>query len=124
MIVQLMVGFLCGVLMIKWFPITFPINPSELFVSFVFHPLEFFAACIMFIIGFIMNGKIIKRIAMVLIEAVKQRNLPSLEICLGVVLLVIQVFLLKEGFWQTLALLSFSFVYGMISIDFRKEKTL
>lgn len=119
-----MLGFICGILMIKWFPLTFPIEASELFVSFVFHPLEFFAACLMFIIGIIVNGKIIKSMITILVTAVNKRNIPFQKFALGIVLLVVYAALLKEGFWQTLALLSFSIAYGIISLDFRKEKTL
>ncbi|WP_147533814.1 hypothetical protein [Bacillus marasmi] len=124
MIFQLLVGYFCGLLMIKWLPLTFPIDASELFVSFVFNPLEFFAACIMFILGIIVNGNIIKGLMTTFIEALKRRNVPSFQQCLSVSVVFIYLFLLKEGFWQTLALICFSVVYGMISFDFRKEKTL
>jgi hypothetical protein len=119
---QLIFGFICGLLLIKWVPLPFPFSASELFVSFVLNPLKFFAAAVVFIIGIIMNGKLLKYIFTMTAKVLKNKTntVVQLIFCYGVIINFI--ILLKIGIWQTTSLLCFSILYGMISLDYKETE--
>jgi hypothetical protein len=121
-ICQLIMGFICGLLVIRWIPLSFPVDITNLFVQFILNPLEFFAASLVFIIGIVMNGNVIHSI-ITMTFVLKNKNSFSLAqwfVSFGVIFNFI--LLMNEGLWQAVMLLIFSIVYGMISIDFQKVK--
>ncbi|MGJ7919955.1 hypothetical protein [Neobacillus sp. LXY-4] len=121
-ICQLICGLICGFLVIKWIPFTLPIELSELFVSFVLDPVEFFAASVVFIIGTIIHGNLIKYIFTLTVAFIRKQHGSYVKLILSYGAVVNFLILFKLSFWHALAFLCFSFVYGMISIDFSKGR--
>lgn len=117
---QLIFGLICGLLLIKWVPLPFPFSLTELFVTFVLDPVKFFAASLVFIVGIIMHGKLIKYIFTMTakVRNKKTGTIVQLILCYGVILNF--MILLKIGIWQTISLLGFSILYGMISLDYKE----
>ncbi|MDF2903880.1 MAG: hypothetical protein K0S25_1518 [Bacillus sp. (in: firmicutes)] len=117
--VQLILGLLCGILLVKWMPLSYPISITEMFLKFVLYPLQFFASSIAFIFGSIIHGNLIRYIFSITPSSKKRRSnlIIRLLILLGV---LINFFVLCNiGFWQSGFLLCCSIVYGMISVVFQ-----
>lgn len=120
-IVQLMLSLICGVLLIKWVPITIPFSFSELFVSFVLSPLTFFGAAVVFVFGILINGKLIQYI-LFWTRKTNPNNSGSgqlSQVILCYVVFINFILLLNIGLWQTVPLLFFSVLYGMISKEYK-----
>lgn len=119
-ILPLLIGFLCGNLFIGMLPIVFPFDLSEILLIFVMNPFEFFVASIVCITGFMMNAKVIevgmKQIALLFFG----KKAEVIEVVLFLLLCISFVILFILGFWQTVIFFSFSLLYGMISIDFKR----
>lgn len=122
--VQLLVGFLCGYLFIKWVPIEFPLHIPDAVIEFLFHPIEFLVASIVFIIGFLIYADLIKNGTMLFFFLFHQKKIMILEQLLSLLVIVSFLVLFVLGFWQTIIFFSFSVVYGIISLDFQKLKML
>lgn len=118
-ILPLIIGFLCGNLFIKMLPIVVPFDLSEFLLIFILNPFEFFAASTVFIIGFMMNAKVIEGGVKQIVLFISRRKVEGLELLLFLLLLICFILLFTLGFWQTVIFFSFSLLYGMISIDFK-----
>lgn len=124
---QLFCGFLCCYLFIKWFPISFSFHVSEIIVDFLFHPFEFLASSCLFIIGFILYADLMREGTTVITRCLfHKRDQKTLILELLPSFFVVSSFfaLFILGFWQTVIFFCFSVIYGMISLDFQKLKTL
>lgn len=119
-VLPLLIGFLCGNLFIKMLPIGIPFNFTEILLLFVMNPFEFFAVSTVFIIGFMMNAKMIEDGLKQLILLIFRKKVEVTEIFLFLLLLISFIILFILGFWQTVIFFSFSLLYGMISIDFKR----
>lgn len=117
---QLISGFLCGLLFIEWFPMDFPANLTELFAACVLNPLHFFAASIVFIVGFLTNAELIGGGIVHTVEYIFSSKTGKLPIIFGFIFLFGFFVLFLIGFWQTVMFFCFSFLYGIISIDFKE----
>ena len=115
-IFQLVFGFLCGYLFIKWVPFSFQLSFEEVLVNFVLKPLKFFGAAVILMVGSILNGELIKFLFKMIVNGFRKNNwsVLSLVICFGVFINFFALF--KIGIWQTMMLLCFSMLYGMISL--------
>ena len=106
-IIQLVFGFLCGYLFIKWVPFSYQFSFEEILVSFVLKPLKFFGAAVILIIGGILNGELIMILFRLILNGFRNNeySIFHLVICVG---LVINFFVLfKSGIWQSMMLLCF-----------------
>ncbi|MBU8879126.1 hypothetical protein BGM26_09025 [Bacillus sp. FJAT-29790] len=121
-ILQLITGFLCGYLFIIWFPISFPAELSNMIVAVVLKPFEFFAAMLVFVVGFLTNAEIIREGIILTVNFFCFRKLSKLKLLMNCLILISFFVLFKLGFWETVVFFCFSFIYGIISLDFKKLK--
>lgn len=110
--------FLCGYIVIKWITITYPFVLSDFFISFVMNPLKFFAASLVFFIGFLFTGKVIRELIHRTRNAWQKRRVWEGELFFEYLVLFFIFFsLFNLGWEQTLVFFSLSLFYGMISIE-------
>jgi hypothetical protein len=121
---QLIVGFIFGLLLIKLVPFPFSFPLSEIFVAFIFHPLKFFAVSIVFTIGIMMYGNLFGSLIAFIVSRKKRKSIPFLQFCIFLCIMVEFFVLFRFGPWQAIVLLCFSIIYGMMTLDFRKEKAI
>lgn len=122
--IRLLLGIGCGYLFILLFPIDSPFLLSEFLLKFVVNPLAFFASSIVFIIGFITNALTFKDGIEESFLLYNQKDSNIVEIFFAVLLMVSFYVLFQTGFWQTMVFFSFSILYGIISLDFRRFKMI
>jgi hypothetical protein len=120
-LIQLALGFICGCLFINWMPIQFPFVISDFFAEFVLEPLEFFAAAVAFFIGLVANGDLIREGVEKTAALMHKKNVSFFEMAVNYSVILSFIIMARYGFWQTIVLFSFSFIYGMISIDFKNS---
>ncbi|MFE8702646.1 hypothetical protein ACFYKX_18765 [Cytobacillus sp. FJAT-54145] len=121
-IIKLMIGFFCGYFYIKWMPISFPFTLSDLIVEYVLNPIEFFAATMVFFIGFIVNAELIRGGVEQTVLLIHKKKIQLVEFLTASFVLLSFIILFYTAIWQTLAFFSFSLIYGIISVDFKKLK--
>jgi hypothetical protein len=118
---QLFIGGIGGYLYIMWMPVHFPIGMSEFILEVLMDPIRFFAAAIAFVAAFLNVAALIKtgfeKISSGLNEI--KTDKAGLVVCL----IVPPLFFF---FWQldkhhTLLLFCFALLYGIISIDFKRN---
>jgi hypothetical protein len=113
-----LVIFLSGYLLIKWITIPHPFVLSEFFIGLVINPLKFFIASVVFFIGFLVTGKVIRELLHRTREMGQKREKLGMNLFLEYLFLFFIFFLLfKMGWEQNLVFFSFSLFYGMISIE-------
>lgn len=118
-------SFLCGYVMISWIPIPNPFSFSDLILEFILNPLLFFASMILFMVGFIMNSKLFKGLIEDAYLLLKGRPISNLQFVITIVLIATgYAILFKMGTWHTLLFLTFSAIYGIISLDFKENISL
>jgi hypothetical protein len=66
--------FVCGYLLSKWFPITYPFHFVDLLVSAIINPLEFFAASIAFFFGLVVSAQLVQKICLFTVKIVKKKR--------------------------------------------------
>ncbi|WP_153122674.1 hypothetical protein [Peribacillus tepidiphilus] len=119
---KILIGSLCGFLFIKWFPISNSFQFETFLVELILHPLDYFMATFMFIIGFLCQASILKAG----IEEIGRiwTKKPFNPVNLFVLLLAIGsfFFLWRYGKIQSYLFFCFSFIYGIISIDYKSFK--
>ncbi|MCH1624777.1 hypothetical protein [Fredinandcohnia quinoae] len=115
------IGFISGYLFILFVPIDHSFKLSSLFIQFIVNPFFFFIVMICFLIGFLTNSILIKGIIEGTYKLFKGFNvsIPQLLMCYSV--LISYLFLFILGWLQTFLLLVFSLIYGIISVDFKKD---
>jgi hypothetical protein len=73
-ILRLILIFLCGYLVIEWFPITYPIEIAEILVGPIIYPLEFFAATLAFFFCLFFSIQLIHEILRLTNKIVKKKQ--------------------------------------------------
>jgi hypothetical protein len=71
---RLILIFLCGYLVIEWFPITYPIDLSEILVGPIIYPLEFFAATLAFFFCIFFSLQLFQEIHRLTMKIVKKKH--------------------------------------------------
>lgn len=113
-----MLIFICGYVAIKWVSITHPFVIADFFISLVMNPLKFFAASLVFFIGLLFTGRVIRELIHRTRNAWQKRRVWEGELFFEYfVLFFIFVSLFNLGWEQTLVFFSLSLFYGMISIE-------
>ncbi|KAB2338349.1 hypothetical protein F7731_01940 [Cytobacillus depressus] len=120
---QLVIGFLCGLLFIEWFPAADLISLTDVFAACIIKPFHFFASAIVFIFGFLTNADVISEGIIVFTKLPVERYINMTQLLFSCLFLVSFIALSYFGFWQTLVFFCFSILYGIISIDFKQLKT-
>lgn len=118
----LIIGFICGYLLIHWVPVIIPFTISEYLAEYLFDPLKFFAIMISFFIGFLVNSILIRTALEETIRLLLGRKIRIGQFMIGYSVCGSFYLLFQLGFWQTLILLCFSLIYGIISIDIYRDK--
>lgn len=117
--IQLLFGMLCGYLYIIWMPETFPFAFSRFVAALIVDPLQFFAATVAFIVGFMNIASLIKGGIEKTMELKKNADFNKLELLIAYCVPIAFVLFLQFDIFLTLLFFCFAFVYGMISIDFK-----
>ena len=120
-VAYVIVGYICGYLTIQWIPISEPFQLSSFIIQLILHPLNFLRAMLSFFIGFLVNSILIRVAIEQTYAFIKKKkiNVFELLICYSVLLSFYQLF--QYGFWQTLVFLTFALIYGMISVDLKRN---
>ncbi|MEH7124337.1 hypothetical protein V7127_14020 [Bacillus sp. JJ1773] len=120
--VQLIGGFLCGLLFIEWFPISVPSGLTEILAACILEPVPFFASAVVFIIGFLTNAELIGEEVIQTVQLFMKRKTTLFNLLFSLFFLAGFITLFLLGFWQTVVFFCFSILYGIISIDFEELK--
>ncbi|WP_175991176.1 hypothetical protein [Bacillus sp. Marseille-Q1617] len=117
--VRLVGTFLMGYLFIKWFPDVESHQTSDVIVELVLHPVEFFAASIVFIFGLVVQGNLMKFEFYYLIRLFKGHLHKELMIIPVHASMIYGLTLF--GLWETLFFSFLAVFYGIISLDLRRQ---
>ena len=120
--VQLIAGFLCGLLFIEWFPISVPTGLTEILAACILRPVPFFASAIVFIVGFLTNAELIGEEIILTVRLFMKRKTTVFNLLFSLFFLTGFITLFLIGFWQTVVFFCFSILYGIISIDLKEFK--
>jgi hypothetical protein len=115
------IGFFSGFFFTKLITIDDPFSLSELLIGFVLNPIQFFAAMICFLIAFVSNAILLKEAVIQTQAIVKKQSYSPMDAAIGYSVIISFIILFQIGFWHTLALSFFTIIYGIISIDFKKN---
>ncbi len=118
-IYRLIGSFILGYLFIKWFPEIESNEASGVIIELVLHPVEFFASSIMCVLGFIVQGTLVKAECLFLIRMSKG-NLHK-ELLIVPVHACMIYGLSLFGIWETLIFSFLAVFYGIISLDLRRQ---
>jgi hypothetical protein len=116
---RLIGSFILGYLFIKWFPEIESNQASEVIIELVLHPVEFFASSIMFILGFIVQGRLVKDECLLLLRLSKGYFHKELLIVPFHVCMIYGLSLF--GLWGALFFSFLAVFYGIISLDLRRQ---
>jgi len=110
--------FLCGYIVINWISITHPFVLADFFISLIMNPLKFFAASLVFFIGFLFTGRVIRELIHRTRNAWQKPGAWRGDLFFEYLVLFFIFFsLFYLGWEQTLVFFSLSLFYGMISIE-------
>ena len=116
--VKYFVIFLCGYILIKWISIPHPFVLADFFISLVVNPLKFFAATLVFFIGFLLTGRVLSELIVGTKIAWQKRKVIGVDLLIEYLyLLIVFCLLFYLGLVQTIVFFSLSLFYGMISIE-------
>ncbi|MCA1030550.1 hypothetical protein LCL95_05780 [Bacillus timonensis] len=115
------VAFLFGYVVTKWIPIPQGVDASDVLIGFILSPVKFFAAMVCFFISFFLHSILIKRSIELTYGLFKGEIIDKVELVASCFFFVSFFILFQLGFWQTMVLLVFSTIYGIISLDFRHK---
>ncbi|WNS74060.1 hypothetical protein RRV45_14165 [Bacillus sp. DTU_2020_1000418_1_SI_GHA_SEK_038] len=121
-IVQLIAGFICGLLFIEWFPVSVASGLTEIFAACILRPVPFFASAIVFIVGFLTNAELIGEEIILTVQLFMKRKTTVFNLLYSLFFLAGFIILFQIGFWQTVVFFCFSILYGIISIDLKELK--
>ncbi|MCM3114657.1 hypothetical protein M3610_05095 [Neobacillus sp. MER 74] len=117
-VIKYFVIFICGYILIKWISIPQPFALSDFFISLVVNPLKFFAATLVFFIGFLLTGRVLSELIVGTKIAWQKRKVIGVDLLIEYLyLLIVFCLLFYLGLVQTIAFFSLSLFYGMISIE-------
>ena len=117
-VIKYFVIFLCGYILIKWISIQHPFVLSDFFISLVINPLKFFAATLVFFIGFLLTGRVLSELIVGTKIAWQKRKVIGVDLLIEYLyLLIVFCLLFYLGLVQTIVFFSLSLFYGMISIE-------
>ncbi|ALF11347.1 hypothetical protein [Parageobacillus thermoglucosidasius] len=116
------VGLLCGYLMIHWLPPVTPFHFTHFITELIFNPLRSFLAMACFLIGFLANAAVIRTIMAGIVLWLRRKQVrwgEWLISCCGMSGSFYWLFQAEAKL--TVLFFIFSFIYGMISLDFYRS---
>ncbi|WP_162595926.1 hypothetical protein [Bacillus sp. CGMCC 1.16541] len=120
-LILLVIAAVCHSLVIRWVPINVSFRVTDLFLQMLMSPLKYIVVMFAFSLSFLCYSVFIRTAIEQMYMIKKQRPLSwsnvGLSLCMSASFFILFTF----GFWQTLLILCFSFIYGIISIDLRKQ---
>ncbi|MCA1039774.1 hypothetical protein LCM00_09710 [Bacillus infantis] len=120
--IRLLSGFSSGCLFMIWLPVSLPAEPGAALAQLLLSPGEFLAAAFAFSISFMSFASCLNAI----LESGRRFEGSSASgfaaVCGIGALLVCFLALFFMGFWKGFLLFIFSFLYGIISIDFYRKR--
>ncbi|MEN8700812.1 hypothetical protein [Bacillus infantis] len=120
--IRLLSGFSSGCLFMIWLPVSFPAEPGAALAQLLLSPGEFLAAAFAFSISFMSFASCLNAV----LESGRRfegRSASGFAAVCGIgALLVCFLALFFMGFWKGFLLFIFSFLYGIISIDFYRKR--
>jgi hypothetical protein len=118
MIFYLFIGCISGYSYIKLMNFAFSSSFTENVVQLILHPVRFFVAIFVFLIGVVMIANYIQKLFRFSRKGMQKKrewNFMCSYGCTGLIFL--SIFLLYLDWVHGLIFLSFSFIYGIISLD-------
>ncbi|MFT4413127.1 hypothetical protein ACLM5H_04620 [Fredinandcohnia humi] len=115
------IGFLCGYLLILLSPNSSPFEISDLLMRFIVNPFLFFILMMCFLIGFLSHSIIVKASIESTYRLIKGHSISLYQAFINYSLYVGYFFLFIIGPWEAVLLLAFSLMYGIISVDLKKN---
>lgn len=117
-IIQLLIGYICGFLFIMWIPIHLPNKLSDIIVEVVLNPVPFVASILAFFIGFLLHADLLKKGIEMMAISMWRGKFLKFEI-LFIFFVFLSFYLLSlQALWPAVIFFCFSFLYGMISLDY------
>lgn len=117
MLVSLLIGNVCGYLMISWAPVVTPFVWANFITDFTFHPLRSFLAMVCFLLGFVANAAVVRTFLEETFCLFVRQSVRWREWGVSVLLLPSFYWLFQLNERLTLLFFLFSVAYGMISVD-------
>jgi hypothetical protein len=118
MIFYLFIGCVSGYSYIKLMIFAFSLSFAENVVQLILHPFRFFIAIFVFFIGVVMIANYIQKLFRYSKKGMKKKREWNFKRSLGYTgLIFLSIFFLYLDWVHGLIFLSFSFIYGMISLD-------
>jgi hypothetical protein len=118
---QLIGGTASGYAFIHWLPFAKPMSVSKMILALIMDPWHYFIAMVAFFFSFLFHSILVKALVEEAYLFIKKKKVHWKEIVLACGAAGSFFFLAQEGEWQTMLILCFSVVYGMISVDLRRE---
>jgi hypothetical protein len=120
--IRLLTGFSSGCLFMIWLPVSLPAEPGAALAQLLLSPGEFLAAAFAFSISFLSFASCLKA-GLESGRRFEDRSASGFAAAAGIgALLVCFLALFFMGFWKAFLLFIFSFLYGIISIDFYRKR--
>ncbi|WP_035098084.1 hypothetical protein [Anoxybacteroides tepidamans] len=118
----IVVGCLCGYLMISWMPKVKPFIWVNFVTDFTFHPLRSFLAMACFFVGFLANAVAMRTIIEGLFLLLTKQRVNWREWLTSCTAFGSFYWLFQLNERLTLLFFLFSALYGMISLDFSRVR--
>lgn len=115
------IGFISGFFFTRLIKVEEPFSLSELLIGFILNPIQFFAAMLCFLVSFVTNAILLKEAIIQTLAILKKQSYSLKSAALGYSVSLSFLLLFQIGFWHTLVLSFFTIIYGIISIDFKKN---
>lgn len=116
-LVLLLVGSVCGYLMIAWAPVVTPFVWVNFITDFTFHPLRSFLAMVCFFVGFLANAAVVRTLLEGSIRFMLRQPVRWWEWVASFALIAPFYWLFQLNARLALLFFIFSVVYGIISVD-------
>ena len=117
-VVKYLVIFLFGYILVKWISIPHPFVLADFFISFIVNPLKFFAATLVFFIGFLLTARVVRELIVSTRKTWRKPKVITVNMLFEYLCLLFVFSLLFYIGWElTLVFFSLSLFYGMISIE-------
>lgn len=121
---QLAGGTASGYAFIQWIPAAKQMSVTKIVLALIMDPWHYFIAMVAFFFSFVFYSILIKSIVEEAYSLIKWKTARLWEAVISCGALGSFFFLSREGEWQSLLILCFSVVYGMISVDLRRKHVM
>lgn len=117
-------ALLFAYLFILWLPITIPFEVEELLVEWILHPFGFLIGMTSLLFGAVCFVHFWHKVMAKTFSYRHRTPIEKRQLIASYFIMVTFLFLSYIGFWQMLIFYLIAFVYGMMTIDFRKTRRI